>query len=337
MQAACYTRRMAREFVAVDLGGTNVRAARYHDDVTPVARAQTLTGAGEGIQAVEQRLLDTIRAVMPSRAEDVTAIGIGAPGPLNPRTGILVAPANLPLKNYPMKDVVEREFGRPVFVGNDANVAGLAEWKFGAARGIDDVLYLTISTGIGSGMIVGGRMLVGREGLAAEAGHIVVLPEGPACGCGLRGHLEAMANGRAIARAAQERVRSGADSRLLELAGGKVEDITAITVGQAAAQGDPAAIEVLREAGTWIGRAVADLLHLFNPGIVIIGGGISKTGELLLEPLRQAMRRQCLSPAYWQDVPVVQAALGDDVGLLGALALALEETHATTANLSLPA
>lgn len=312
-------------YIAIDLGGTNIRAARYSADATQHARAQRLTEADEGPVAVVERIFACVREVMPERADDVKAMALGAPGPLNPRTGVIVAPPNLPLKNFALRDALVREFGRPAFLGNDANLAALAEWKFGAGRGYDDVLYLTISTGIGSGIISGGRMIVGKDGLGAEAGHTVAVPDGPVCGCGRRGHLEAVASGPAIARSAQGRVRAGAKSKILDLAGGDVERITAVEVGQAAQQGDALAVELLAEAGFWIGRTVADLLHIFNPGVVIFGGGVSKSGEYLLEPVRASIRKHCLSPEYWEGVPVVLAQLKDDVGLLGALALAVEE------------
>lgn len=315
------------QFVAIDLGGTNIRAARYDQDARQLARSQRLTGAEDGSQVVTERIIACIRDVMPDDANEVTAMALGAPGPLNPKTGVVIAPPNLPLKNFGLRDVLRSEFGRPAFIGNDANLAALAEWKFGAGQGYDDVLYLTISTGIGSGIVSGGRMLLGKDGLGAEAGHTTAVPDGPICGCGQRGHLEAVASGPAIARSARGRIRAGAKSKILDLASGNPEHITAVEVGRAAMDGDPLAIELLAEAGHWIGRSVADFLHILNSGIVIFGGGVSNTGDYLLDPVRRAIQKYCISREYWDGVPVVQAKLGDDVGLLGALALAVEESR----------
>jgi len=323
-----YTRPMP-QFIAVDFGGTNIRAARYTEDGALLARAQHPTLAAGGGEAVVERILATIHEVLPAAGE-VMAVGVAAPGPLNPRTGTLIAPPNLPIRNFLLRDAIQDAVGVPVFTGNDANLAALAEWKFGAGRGHADVLYLTISTGIGSGVVSGGRLLLGKDGLAAEAGHILAVPDGPMCGCGQRGHLEAVASGTAIARTTIGRLHGGAASTIPDMLDGDLSRLTAATVGQAAQAGDALAIEVLAEASHWIGRTLASLMHLFNPGIVIFGGGVSQTGELLLAPIREAVNKYTLSPAYWEGVPIVQAQLGDDVGLLGALALALEETKECT-------
>ena len=308
------------EFIAVDLGGTRIRAARYTQDAVQLARVEQPTPASDS-QAVVQALVEAVRLVRVG-AGDVAAVGVGAPGPLNPRTGVVIAPYNVPFRNFPLRDVLQEALGLPVHLGHDATLAALAEWKYGAGRGYDEVLYLTISTGIGAGVISGGRLLQGKDGFAAEAGHILADPDGPLCTCGQRGHLEAMANGAAIARSAVAQLKAGAYSILPELVGGDLARVTAASVGQAAGAGDSLARGVLAEAGHLIGRTVADLLHLFNSAIVIFGGGVSQTGEFLLGPIREAVRRYTISPAYWEGVPIVQAELGEDAGLLGALALA---------------
>ncbi len=317
-------------FISADVGGTSLRAARFEGYThLPAAKAKAPTYAAKGVEAVIQRLEKVIREVGPPNLEGVAGIGLIAPGPLDPFAGAVLAAPNLPgWENLPLKKIAEERLGKPVFLGNDANLAALAEWKFGAGRGHAEVLYLTISTGIGGGVISGGKIFLGARGLAVEAGHILAVPDGPLCGCGQRGHLEAVASGAAIGRNAQARLKAGdgENSKIWELAGGELEKVTGAVVGEAALAGDEFARRFIAEAGAFIGRAVADLMHLFNPSIVICGGGVSLLGDSLLDPVREAVRRYAMSDFYWRDCPIVQAELGDDAGLIGAGALAMEES-----------
>ncbi len=205
----------------------------------------------------------------------------------------------------------------PILIGNDANLAALGEWRYGAGKGHDNLLYLTISTGIGGGAIHNGQMLLGTRGLAAEFGHVTVIPEGPRCSCGQRGHLEAVASGTAIARFVQEKIALGYPSTLT-----KDHAISAVDVSRAAAQGDELALKAMARAGTFIGYAIADFLHLFNPSIVILGGGVSSAGSLLINPLRSALPERIMDRGYLQDLIITTAQLGDNAGLVGALVLA---------------
>lgn len=314
---------MSDTYIAVDLGGTQIRAARCARDGTIEARHQMLTLAHQGPQAVIERLKEAISAVWPPTG--VKAIGLAAPGPLYPREGIVLSGPNLPgWERVPLSDILRAQFNVPVHLGNDANLAALAEWRFGAGRGHDDMIYLTISTGIGSGVIIGGRMLLGAHGLAAELGHITLQADGPRCNCGNYGCLEKLAAGPAIAAYAVEQIRAGQSSLIASLVEGNLENVTAATVGEAAARGDALAIQVLERAGSLIGIGIVSMLHTFNPSIVILGGGVSKTGDLLFEPIRRTVAERVMRPEYL--VPIVPAALGGDVGLLGALALAIDET-----------
>ncbi len=309
--------------IAVDLGGTQIRAARCRPDGTIEARTQTLTLAQEGLEPVLRRIQASIAEVWPS--EGVRAIGIAAPGPLDPWKGIVVSAPNLPgWDHVPLRDILAGWFNVPVHLGNDANLAALAEWRFGAGRGYQDLIYLTISTGIGGGVIIGGRLLLGAHGLAAELGHLSVQPDGPRCNCGNYGCLEKLAAGPAIAARAVAQIIEGRSSAITGLVNGHLGEVTAATVGQAASGGDALAREVLAYAGFLIGVGIVNLLHAFNPALVILGGGVTQTGELLLEPIRRVVAERVMRPEYL--VPVVPAVLGGDVGLLGALALALEAT-----------
>ncbi len=302
--------------IGVDLGGTQLRAARLNTQLRVQERVAVPTEADRGRDHVLERILNVIARVMPQDPATVHGIGVSAPGPLNPHTGVVVAPPNLPgWHNVPLRQIIEERFGRPTYVGNDANVAALAEATRGAAQGYDYVLYLTISTGIGSGIIDEGRLVVGAEGLGAEAGHLMLEIDGQVT------DLEGVASGTAIARQAREKLRAGVSSRILDLAEGRIEHVTAKIVGEAAAAGDALAVELIRRAGHRVGLGVVSLLHLFNPQIVVVGGGVTHTGELLFEPMRRAVRQYALDAAYYEHVPIVPAALGDDVALIGAAAL----------------
>jgi glucokinase len=214
-------------------------------------------------------------------------------------------------------DKLAARFGVPVHIDNDANLACLGEWRYGAGQGHEHVLYLTISTGIGGGVISHGRLLQGHHGLAAELGHVCVDPDGPLCSCGFRGHVEALASGPSIARYVNEQLAGGARSRLK--AG---PDLTGRQVAEAAQAGDELARAAFARAGRYLGLAVSNFLHTFDPSVVIFGGGVSQVGDLLFQPFEASLRERVFHPRYLEGLVITQAALGDDAGLLGALALA---------------
>jgi glucokinase len=318
-------------FIGVDVGGTSLRAARFlgHQPI-PDAKIKTPTQPGGEREHMLDRLEQAIREVAPPDPASVAGIGIGIPGPVDPHTGVVITITNIPgWKNLPLQQIMQERLGRPVFLGNDANLAALGEWKFGAGRGYRDVLYLTVSTGIGGGIIVGNRLLLGAHGLGGEVGHVKVQPDGPRCGCGQRGCLEALAAGPAITRRAVARLQAGegADSVLRAVTGGDLGQLTTALIGKAALDGDAFAQALFAEAGAHIGAAIASLMHVFNPAVVILGGGVSFVGDLLFEPVRAAVRVHAMNAMYWRDCPIIPAALGDDAGLVGAGALAMEESR----------
>lgn len=315
---------MTPVIIGVDIGGTRLRAARFSPEGQMLQREGVPTRVAGGRDAVMERLYSLIASVLPENREDVIGIGMAVPGPLNPFTGVIIEAPNMPgWVNLPLRDLIAGRFGLPVYVGNDANLAALGEHRFGAGQGNDDLVYLTISTGIGGGIITGGRMLLGRDGLGAEAGHMVVDPDGPPCPCGGYGHLEAVASGTALGRQAAALVAEGRAPAIAGMAGGDPARVTGEVVGKAALAGDPVARELVTRAARYIGQGITTLLHLFNPGIVILGGGVTQVGDLLFEPIRARVRELAMAPVYWENTPIVQAALGDDVGLLGALALVI--------------
>lgn len=302
--------------IAVDIGGTQLRAACYPDDSLIPLKLNRIPTHDPQATPLE-RLQSVIASVWPGE-ERVAAIGVAAPGPLDPYQGILIAAPNIPgWESLPLRQYLEDHFKAPVALGNDANLAALGELKFGAGQGHHHLIYLTVSTGIGSGIIIDDRMLLGQRGIAAELGHVTILSDGPLCGCGQPGHLEAVASGTAIARWVQEQLAHGASS---SLPAGKT--LTAKMIAIAAKQGDELAAAGLTQAGTYLGIALAGFLHTFNPSAVIIGGGVSRSGPFLFDPLRKALERRVMSPHYLDNLTLTQAALGDEAGLMGALALA---------------
>jgi glucokinase len=303
-------------YITVDLGGTRLRAASYPPQGLEAIEVKRVPSQGPETRPQNQ-LVQLIKEICP-QGEEIAAISVAAPGPLNPKTGLIYMAPNIPaFKDFPIVAFLGEHFQVPILLDNDANLAAVGEWKVGAGKGHEHLIYLTVSTGIGSGVISDGRLLHGAGGIAAELGHINVIPEGPLCGCGQYGHLEALASGTAIARWTQEQINAGAQSVLAQ-----AERISAKTIAEAARQGDTLAQEAYTRAGTFIGLALADFLHTFNPTIVIFGGGVSKSWDLLGGPTRKSMEKHVLSPIYLQDLTITTAALGDDAGLIGALLVA---------------
>jgi glucokinase len=301
--------------VAVDIGGTQIRAAAYEpNSITPFVQKKTRTRASD--PGVFERLVQTVEAVW--QPGEVDAIGMASPGPLDPHTGMILDTPNIKeWVNFPVGPNLCEIFGVPVFLDNDANMAGLAEWQYGAGRGHNDLVYLTVSTGIGGGVISSGHLLQGFHGMGAELGHVIVDPNGPFCGCGHQGHVESFSSGPAIARFVAEQIKAGKDSSLKS-----TPKPTAVQVAEAALQGDALAISAFKRAGFYLGIAVANLLAIFDPSIVIFGGGASQAGDLLFKPFQDSLKKHVFHPHYLDDLIITKAALGDDAGLLGALALA---------------
>ncbi len=307
---------MSEAIIGVDLGGTQMRAARFDTSLEIEDRIAEPTLAHEGQARVLERLAETIARVLPSDRSSVMGIGICAPGPINPHTGIIYSPPNLPgWVSVPLRDEIQNRLGITTYLGNDANVAALAEATSGIARNYKYVMYLTISTGIGSGIVDNGRLILGSQGLGAEAGHMVIM-------VGDRvSTLEKEAAGPAIARKVRAQLEAGEKSMITEMINGDLSAVTAQVVGEAAQLGDALAVSAIRHAGFVVGLGIVTLMHLFNPQIVVVGGGVTHTGELLFEPMREAVRKYTLDPAYCDNVPIVQPALGDNVALIGAAAL----------------
>lgn len=300
--------------IAVDIGGTQIRAACYKGNQQTPTIIKRITTQGSDSKPLD-RLIHLLENIWPD--EPVVGVGVAAPGPLDPFQGIIIKAPNIPSwENLPLKRHLEERFKVPVALGNDANLAALGEWKYGVGRGFHHLIYITVSTGIGGGVIVDDRLLLGERGLAGELGHVTILPDGPICSCGQPGHVEALASGPALARWAQQEMKNGVASIL---PAGK--ELSAKEIGEAAKEGDQLAIAALARSGYYLGLALANYMMIFNPSLIIIGGGVSQTGRFLFEPLKATLRKHVMSPDYVNNLKVTTASLGDDVGLMGALAL----------------
>jgi glucokinase len=301
-------------FIAVDIGGTQLRAASYPSNSNDPIKELKIPTTHEG-ESVFERVVTLINSIWPDG--QVEAIGVALPGPVDPYKGILFAAPNIQeWKDFPIADKLAHQFHKPVHVDNDANLAGLAEWKFGAGIGHQHVLYLTISTGIGGGMITNGQVLHGQRGLAAEVGHMMIDPDGPACGCGGVGHVESFANGPSIVRYVKEQIAVG-----IKTSHASSSELSAKQIAKAAIEGDELSRSAFARAGNYLGMAIANYLVLYDPSIIILGGGVTQAGDLLIEPLKRSLKERVLHPRYLEGLVITKAALGDEAGLLGALAL----------------
>jgi glucokinase len=307
--------------IAIDIGGTHIRVAAYEpNNLKPVAHHRAKSHATK--PGVYERLVQAIEQIW---SNGVSSIGIASPGPLDPHSGVILATPNIKeWQNFPLAPNLSKHFNVPVFLDNDANMAGLAEWQYGAGKGHHNLVYLTISTGIGGGVIVNDTLLQGSRGMGAELGHMIVDADGPLCGCGKHGHIEAFSSGPAIARYVNEQILAGQKSTLQSTL-----SLTTVQIADAALTGDPLAISAFERAGHYLGIAVANYLATFDPSILVFGGGVSQVGDLLFKPFRKSLEEHVFHPHYLDDLVITNAALGDDAGLLGALALArLKEASA---------
>ena len=309
----CYNGPMKID-LALDIGGTHMRAAVFPVNQSKPKSQKRISTYADGETSLD-RLLNLITDVTPDNAS-IRVVGIGIPGVIDPESSLIVTAPNLEdWVGVPITKHIEEEIGAPAFLGNDANLAALGEWHFGAGQGHQHLVYLTISTGIGGGVICDGRLLKGNHGMAGELGHVTILPNGPVCSCGQKGHLEALSSGPAIMNYVAEQLNNGRASSLYG-------EPNPQQISQAAKMGDPLALEAFERAGHYLGLMIANYLMIFNPTIVILGGGVSQAGNLLLDPVRKTIRESVLSEDYLTDLTITQAALGDDAGLYGALVLA---------------
>ena len=307
--------------VGVDVGGTKVAAGVVDaaGKILSSGRVRMVPNASaqEGLDAV----FDAISAAIASAAEPVKGIGICAPGPLDPQTGIILNPPNLPCwRNFPLAELVARRHPVPVRVDNDANAAALAEARWGAARGAKIVFYATIGTGIGTGIVIDGSIYHGRTGAAGEGGHVSIDYRGPVCACGKPGCIEILASGTAITGRARERIRAGRDSLMLELSGAEPDRLTGETIAKAYAAGDRLAGELLSEATDMLALWLGNIVDLLDPDVIVIGGGAAALYRGFFDQLHERITKVTVNPRA-SEVPVLSAYYGADSGIAGGAAL----------------
>ena len=308
--------------IGVDVGGTKVAAGVVDDDGVVLARARRPTPSGS-TEHIEDVISDIVQELRSSYG-DVVAVGIGAAGWVSADRGTVVYAPNLAWRDEPLRERVSRRVEVAVVVENDANAAAWAEHRFGAARGVADVVLVTSGTGIGTGLVLAGALYRGGYGMAGEAGHMTVVPNGLPCGCGQRGCWEQYASGNALVRLAQRRAAGSPDraALLLELAGGDPTAITGVMVTDAAQRGDEVARACFDEVGRALGAGLADLAAVLDPAMFVVGGGVADAGDLLIAPAR-AVYAEHLAGAFHRPVaPIEAAVLGNDAGLVGAADLA---------------
>ncbi|HEX7739588.1 MAG TPA: ROK family glucokinase [Marmoricola sp.] len=310
--------------IGIDVGGTKIAAGLVTADgelraharhESPAADATAIVGA---IGDLVEKLIGSAEG----QGEKVVGAGVAAAGFIDKeRSNVIFAP-NLAWRDEPLRAHLEQRVGLPVVVENDANAAAWGEFRFGAAADVDDLLLVTVGTGIGGGIVIDGNVLRGGFGFGAEVGHMCVVPEGRPCGCGNRGCWEQYCSGNALVRDTREAVTDPAAQALLERAGGDPERIDGPMITALAAEGDPFCVARFADLGTWLGAGIASLGAVLDPTVIVVGGGVSDAGDLLLEPVRSSYARLLTARAYRPIAQIRQASLGNRAGLLGAADLA---------------
>jgi glucokinase len=312
--------------IGIDIGGTKVAGGVVDVEGNVIHRARRDTpDRSKSPSVVEGTIVEVVAELMQVVGpEAVAAVGIGAAGFVAADRATVVFAPHLSWRHEPLQDALQKRVAVPIYVDNDANAAVWAEWKFGAAQGETHVMMITLGTGIGGGILINGQVQRGRFGIAGEFGHMQVVPGGHRCECGNRGCWEQYASGNALVREARSlfSANSPIASDLLDRVEGVVGDLTGPLITQAARDGDPTARELLAEIGNWLGVGIANLAAAFDPGMFVIGGGVSSAGDLLLAPARETFKRQLAGRGYRPEACIVAAHLGNDAGLIGAADLA---------------
>jgi len=315
-----------RYVVGIDIGGTNIVAGTVAEDGSELlGLVSQPTFPEQGADAVLGRIVKLARDSMKASGKTIAGLGIGAPGPLDTKRGIVLLTPNLGWTNFPLRDRLEAELKLPSTLDNDANCAVFGEWWRGAARGARHVVGLTVGTGIGGGIVLDGAIYHGASDIAGELGHMSIDSTGRRCKCGNYGCLEAYASGPNIAARAVEGIEAGADTALPKYVKGDLERITAQVVYEAAHDGDEYALEVVRDTAKFLGAGVANVINIFNPEVVVICGGVTLAGDRLFVPLRSEVKRRAFKPAV-EVCRIVPGELTGTAGVYGAAAVFLRQT-----------
>lgn len=326
--------RTKRWVVGVDLGGTNTVVG-----LLPIEGGDVLglrmrpTDSHRGAKFVVDRIIEMVEQSIAEvldthggRRDDIAGVGIGSPGPLDRKAGVVINTPNLGWRNFPLRDLIANAVHLPATLDNDGNCATYGEWWLGAAKGVDHVVGLTLGTGIGGGIVLGGSIYHGISDVAGEIGHMTIDSTGRRCKCGNYGCLEAYASGPAIALRAVEGVEAGVDTILGDMVGGRLEDITAATVFEGVVAGDEFASEVMKDTAKFLGVGIANIINILNPEMVIISGGVTRAGDHLLAPLRAEVRRRAFRAAE-ERCMIVSGELPGTAGVVGAAAVFKKERY----------
>ena len=311
---------MEKLYIGVDLGGTKIYTALANANGEILREIVVPTEADKGSEQIVEKIKNSIRYVSEEvTLKEVKAIGIGSPGPLKVKEGIIAEPPNLPIRNYNIVEDMENEFGVKVYLDNDANAATLAEYLFGQGVGTENMVFITASTGVGGGAILNGKLYRGSTSNAAELGHTPVKYDGRVCGCGNRGCVESLASGTAIKAIADERIKECTTSL------SQYDEVTSKEVFDEAKKGDKLASEIIRECIGYLGVAVANTANTFDPDMIVLGGGVLNAGDIIFEIIEEEMQERCLNTIR-ENCKVKPAKLGGKAGVLGAVALAIVES-----------
>lgn len=309
--------------IGIDLGGTKISGAISDLQGNILSQYTTPTLAEEGEDAVLNRIIKVIEKVMGDAnkgTDAIKAIGIGSPGPLDAKKGIIITTPNLPFENFALVEPIQKKFGIHTYLDNDANVAAIGEYVFGAGKGTKNMVFVTVSTGIGGGAIINGYIYRGNTCNALEIGHTTLVEDGPRCNCGNYGCAEALASGTAIGKRAKEAIENGAKTSLTNY-----EKVTSYEVFVEAKKGDKVAADIIDKCLNYLGICIANIVNTFDPEMVIIGGGVSKAGDIVFDKVKEVVNKRAFK-AIAESCKIVPAGLGTDAGVIGSVALALLES-----------
>lgn len=307
----------------MDLGGTKISCALSDLDGKIINQYTLPTLSQEGEAAVLTRIINGISKVIVNskvNKDQIKAIGIGSPGPLDSKKGMIISTPNLPFKNFKLVEPIENKFGIKTYLDNDANVAAIGEFLFGAGKGTENMVFVTVSTGVGGGAIINGKIYRGNTNNALEIGHTTLVEDGPRCNCGNYGCTEALASGTAIAKRAKEALETGVETSLRNY-----ENVTSYEVFQEAKKGDKVASDILNKCLNYLGICIANIVATLDPEMVVIGGGVSKGGNIVFEKVREVVNTRCFD-SMAASCKIVPAGLGTDAGVIGAVALGILES-----------
>ncbi len=317
---------MAKKHIVLDIGGSKVLGAVMDENNKILCRVKKKTRPDQGVEAVDKLIQEIVLQLLKEanlQKSDIAAIGAGAPGVIDTAKGLIIYSPNIPWRNHPIGDNMQKALGLPFVVGNDVNVGVLGEWKYGAAKGYANVVGIFAGTGIGGGVVIDNKLFTGSGFAGTELGHMIINTEGPQCGCGQRGCLEAYTGKHAITREIRSRINRGEKSNLLESMDPEDATVKSGAFAKAIKAGDPVAVQVLERVGYYLAAGIGNLINIFNPEVFVLGGGVTEATEEWLMPIVKKHLPQFAWPTMLAEAKFFASALKDDAILYGAKALVL--------------